>query len=78
MIFYDFGVNFMTLLVPLGALFASFLERIRALLAVRVPGRLLGWIWELVLMVRRVFFYDFGAIVDGFLHANSCFLCLFF
>ena len=42
--FYDFGDNFMILLVPLGTLLASFLERIWVLLAVRVAGRLMGWI----------------------------------
>ncbi len=68
MIFDDFGINFMTLLAPLGALLASFLERIWALLAVRVPGRLLGWIWELFLMILGAIFDDFGAIFDGFWH----------
>ena len=59
MIFDDFGVHLVTLLAPLGALFASLLEDIWRLRSPRVSGRLLGWILELFLKVL-------GAIVDGF------------
>ena len=75
MIFNDFGVYFATLFAPLGTLLASFLERIRGLLALRVSGRLLGWIWELFLMVLGAIFDGFGSYFDG-LRRKGVILCV--